>query len=78
MISKSHKGAHNSFHKEFILTGSISKELGISLKRTFERRQFSDYDYDDIFPEEAMQSFNNAELFLNETVLYLKENNFLQ
>ncbi|REA58476.1 hypothetical protein DSL64_20520 [Dyadobacter luteus] len=78
VVSKSHKGAQNSFHKDFILNGLLSRDLGIALKRTFEKRQFSDYDYDDIFPEEALQSLNDAELFLNETVLYLKENSFLQ
>jgi len=78
VISKSHKGSHNAFHKEFILPNQVSKELGVALKRTFEKRQFSDYDYDDVFPEEAAQSFTDAELFLKETVLYLKKNNFLQ
>lgn len=35
VVSKSHKGAHYSFHKDFVLTGLISRDLGIALKRTF-------------------------------------------
>lgn len=76
--AKSHSGAHNAFHKEFILPKLFSKDLGLALKRTFEKRQFGDYDYDEVLLEDAEESVNDAELFLNATILYLKKNNFLQ
>jgi uncharacterized protein (UPF0332 family) len=76
--AKSHKGAHNAFHKNFILTEKLSKNYGLALKRTFERRQFSDYDYDEVSYEAARESLENANEFLQATIAYLKENNHLQ
>ncbi|MCF0053733.1 HEPN domain-containing protein [Dyadobacter sp. LJ53] len=76
-VTKSHTGTHNAFHKEFILTGLIEKRIGLSLKRTFERRQFSDYEYDETSEQTAIDSFNEAEYFVHSIVQYLKKNNHL-
>ena len=70
-VAKSHSGAHNAFHKHFILTQLLPRNLGLVLKRTFEKRQFGDYDYDEVLLEDAR-------LFFEVTVLYLKKNNFLK
>jgi len=70
-VAKSHSGAHNAFHKHFILTQLLPRNLGLVLKRTFEKRQFGDYDYDEVLLEDAR-------LFFEATVLYLKKNNFLK
>ena len=77
-VTKSHSGAHNAFHKEFILTLRFSKDLGLALKRTFEKRQFGDYEYDEVLYEDAKESVYDAQKFLNATTQYLKENNFLK
>ena len=76
--AKSHKGAHNAFHKEFVLTQIISKEHGLALKRSFEKRQFSDYDYDVVSQEDAKESLDDAYDFVEAVIQYLKENNYLQ
>ncbi len=74
----SHKGAHNALHREFVFTELFRKEVGVMLKSTFEKRQFSDYDYDEVFREDAKESLEHASRFFEETVLYLKNNNLLQ
>jgi uncharacterized protein (UPF0332 family) len=70
--------AYAAFHKEFVLTQIISKELGLALKRSFEKRQFSDYDYDIVSQEDAKESLDDAARFVEAVVQYLKENNYLQ
>ena len=77
-VTKSHTGAHNAFHKEFILTGVIEKKLGLGLKKTFEKRQFSDYEYDETSEQTAIDSFEDAEYFVHTIVNYLKQNNHLK
>ena len=76
--TKTHSGAHSKFRELFIKTDILDKKLSISLQRSFEKRQFSDYDYDEVLSEDAQESINDAKLFLSTTILYLKENNFLQ
>jgi len=76
--AKTHGGAHSKFRELFIKTGILDKELSVRLQRSFEKRQFSDYDYDEVLSEDALESINDARLFLSTTILYLKENNFLQ
>ena len=56
----------------------FSREYGLMLKSTFEKRQFGDYDYDEIFQEDANESVQAAQQFFNATILYLKNNNLLQ
>lgn len=76
--AKSHSGAHNAFHKHFILSQKLPRDLGLALKRTFEKRQFGDYDYDEVLFEDAEESVEDARYFFEATILYLKENNFLK
>ena len=78
VVSKTHVGAHNKFRELFIKTSALDADLSSILQRSFEKRQFSDYDYDEVFKEDASQSLEDAEHFMNVVVLYLKENNFLQ
>ena len=77
-VAKSHSGAHNAFHKHFILTQILPRNLGLVLKRTFEKRQCGDYDYEEVLLEDAKESVEDARLFFEATVLYLKKNNFLK
>jgi uncharacterized protein (UPF0332 family) len=70
--------AYAAFHKEFVLTQIISKEHGLALKRSFEKRQFSDYDYDEVSQEDAKESLDDAARFVEAVIQYLKENNYLQ
>lgn len=76
--TKTHNGAHNKFRELFIKTGILDKELSTSLQRSFEKRQFSDYDYDEVLEEDAQESIQDAINFVNATNQYLKENNFLK
>jgi len=76
--AKTHSGAHSKFRELFIKTRILDKELSTILQRSFEKRQFSDYDYDEVLIEDAQESIDDARVFFNATILYLKENNFLQ
>lgn len=76
--TKTHNGAHNKFRELFIKTGILEKELSTSLQRSFEKRQFSDFDYDEVLEEDAQESIDDAIIFVNATTQYLKENNFLK
>lgn len=76
--AKTHVGAHNRFRELFIKTGLMDISLSIRLQRTFEKRQFSDYDYDEITEIEASESVEDATCFFDTVVRYLKENNHLQ
>jgi len=76
--SKTHAGAHNKFRELFIKTGILDLELSVVLQRSFEKRQFSDYDYDEVSAEDAKESVEDARYFVETSVLYLKENNHLQ
>ena len=76
--AKTHVGAHNKFRELFIKMGLMDMSLSIRLQRTFEKRQFSDYDYDEITESEAFESVEDATYFLDSVVRYLKENNHLQ
>ncbi len=75
---KTHVGAHNGFRERFIKLGLMDMSLSIRLQRTFEKRQFSDYDYDEITKSEAFESVEDATYFLDSVIRYLKENNHLQ
>lgn len=76
--AKTHAGVHNRFRELFVKTGLIDISLSIRLQRTFEKRQFSDYDYDEIMESEAFESVGDATYFFETVVRYLIENNHLQ
>jgi len=78
IVSKTHVGAHNKFRELFIKTSVLDTDLSVMLQRSFEQRQFSDYDYDEVFQDDALQSLEDAQHFRNVVILYLKKNNFLQ
>jgi uncharacterized protein (UPF0332 family) len=77
-LNKSHTGTHNAFHKEFIVTGIMPRDLGVALKRIFEQRQFGDYDYQEVHEEEAMEGISDADKFVSATIQYLRENNHIK
>jgi uncharacterized protein (UPF0332 family) len=77
-LNKSHTGTHNAFHKEFIVTGIMARDLGVALKRIFEQRQFGDYDYQEVHEEEAIEGIADAEKFVSAALQYLKENNHIK
>jgi uncharacterized protein (UPF0332 family) len=76
--TKTHVGSHNKFRELFLKTGLWDREFNTILQRSFEKRQFSDYDYDEVLQEDAKESVEDAEHFFEATVFYLKQNNFLQ
>ena len=75
---KTHVGAHNRFRELFVKTSLMDISLSIRLQRTSEKRQFSDYDYDEITESEASESVQDATFFFESVVRYLKENNHLK
>jgi uncharacterized protein (UPF0332 family) len=77
-LNKSHTGTHNAFHKDFIMTNIMPRDLGIALKRIFEQRQFGDYDYQEVREEEAAEGIVDAEKFVSAALQYLKENNHIK
>jgi uncharacterized protein (UPF0332 family) len=78
IAAKSHTGAHNAFHKEYILTNLLPRSTGKSLKVVFEKRQFSDYEYDGVSNAEASQAVTDADAFVTAIMQFLKENNHLK
>lgn len=50
----------------------LDAELSAILQRSSEKRQFSDYDYDEVFEEDARQSLDDAQYFMDVVSLYLK------
>ncbi len=77
-LNKSHTGTHNAFHKDFIATGLMSREHGIALKRIFEKRQFGDYDYEEVREEDSVGGIEDSEKFVYAVTKYLKENNHIK
>lgn len=75
---KTHVGAHSRFRELFIKTSLLDISLSVRLQRAFEKRQFSDYDYDEVAEHEASESVEDAAYFFDSVVRYLKENNHLQ
>lgn len=75
--TKTHVGAHNKFRKIFIKTGRFDISFSQYLGRSFDKRQFSDYDYDDVSKQQAEESLSDAEKFRNAVLQYLKQNNHL-
>ncbi|CAG5070546.1 hypothetical protein DYBT9623_03091 [Dyadobacter sp. CECT 9623] len=76
--AKTHVGSHTKFRELFIKSGILNIELNLMLQRAFEKRQFSDYDYDEVLSDDAQESVADAEQFVNATMHYLKENNHLK
>ncbi len=66
IVTKTHKGLHHQFNKEYIKEGLIDKELGGSLIKAFELRQASDYEIYAIIEESQVADvLEKAEKFLN-------------
>lgn len=76
--AKDHSQAHSKFSEMFIKTGLMDISLHKRLKRTFEMRQASDYQYYKVSEQEALKSIENAAAFFESAIQYLKENNHLQ
>lgn len=76
--AKTHVGAHARFREIFIKTNVLDISLNTRLQRTFEKRQFGDYEYDEVAECEALESFEDATHFFGQVVRYLEENNHLQ
>lgn len=76
--TKTHVGAHSRFRDIFIKTGVMDISLNTRLQRSFEKRQFGDYDYDEVAESEALESFEDATHFFEVVVRYLKENNHIK
>lgn len=75
--TKSHEGAHNQFRLKYIKTGIFPLDSNVWLQKSYEKRRFSDYDYDEIAPEEANESVENAQNFFTITHQFLSQNSHL-
>lgn len=65
--SSKHSGVISMFHKEFVKTGLLSKEVAEYAKKYFEKRTSADYeDYKEFVEEDAEIGINEAQLFLSE------------
>lgn len=76
--SKTHVGAHTKFREFYIKTGLLDISLSDRLQRSFVKRQFSDYDYEEVSEDQAKESLEDTAQFVNSTMHYLKENNHLK
>ncbi|MCE7066289.1 HEPN domain-containing protein [Dyadobacter sp. CY326] len=76
--SKTHVGAHSKFRELYIKTGLLDTTLTDKLQRSFVKRQFSDYDYEEVTEEQAVEAIEDAEAFVKATMTYLKQNNHLK
>jgi uncharacterized protein (UPF0332 family) len=76
--SKTHVGAHSKFRELYIKTGLLDIALTDRLQRSFVKRQFSDYDYEEVTEDQASESIEDAEYFVKATMTYLKQNNHLK
>jgi len=76
--TKTHVGAHNKFREIFIKTHRLDSSLSQFLRRSFDKRQFGDYDYDDVSKDQAEESLTDAEQFTSAVIQYLKQNNHLK
>jgi len=62
----------------YLQTGLLDASLNIRIQRTFEKRNFGDYDYDEVAEQEARESTEDAVTLFESVLQYLKENNHLQ
>jgi uncharacterized protein (UPF0332 family) len=76
--TKTHAGAHYKFRELYLKTGFLDSSLNIRIQRTFEKRNFGDYDYDEVAEDEAQESIQDATTFFESVLQYLKENNHLK
>lgn len=76
--TKTHAGTHYKFREMYLKTGFLDTSLNIRLQRTFEKKNFGDYDYDEVADHEAHESIQDAGIFFESVLQYLKENNHLQ
>ncbi len=70
-----HKGVISAFGKEFILQDIFPKEMGRELRRAYQKRQLSDYQYSFVIAkEEAEELLEKGQEFVEEIKNYLKKN----
>lgn len=72
ILSKSHSGTKNEFHKSFIKSGIFEKEMGRTYSDLFGKRQEGDYqdfysfEKDDVYP-----LIEQVEIFINKVENYI-------
>lgn len=73
-VPSKHTGVISLFDTEFVLKGSLNKELSKSFHKAFELRQVSDYKtFKPISKEKAEETLNNAVCFVEAVAKYLSE-----
>lgn len=63
-FAKTHRGLINAFSEHLIKDGTISKDLGRSLKRAEEMRLLADYDGDSVEMPDASTMVADAKIFV--------------
>ena len=72
--SKKHSGVIALFNKEYIKTGLINEKAKDILSKAFYIRIESDYkDFYVASKEEAQEQIDNAEFFLNEILMFIRQ-----
>ncbi|MCF2501151.1 MULTISPECIES: HEPN domain-containing protein [Dyadobacter] len=76
--TKTHLGAHNKFRELYIKSELMEMSLTDMLQRTSDKRQFGDYDYEEVDGAQAEEALADAEYFTKAAIHYLKQNNHLK
>lgn len=63
-FAKTHRGLINAFSEHLVKDGTLSKDLGRSLKRAEEMRRLADYDGDSIELADAVTMVADAKSFI--------------
>lgn len=77
ILSKSHSGTKNEFHKSFIKSGIFEKEMGRTYSNLFDKRQEGDYqDFYSFEKEDVEPLIGKVEDFIEkvENYIYQAEN----
>ncbi len=65
LATKSHKGTHKLFYREYIDSGKIDSHHNQAFSRLFQNRQAADYTFGATFsPETALDAIEQAEAFV--------------
>ena len=63
-FAKTHRGLINAFSEHLVKDGTLSRDLGRSLKRAEEMRLLADYDGDSVGMADAVTMVSDAKIFI--------------
>ena len=72
IFPKSHKGLISEFYKEYVRDGNFNPDIAKYLGRAESNREIADYEtFIEFSEEKALQTLEDAEIFINETRKFL-------